>query len=333
MPCNSSTSKARAAIALESKFDRRHASSDLLVAWQELETEVMKRNFLSDHATFPIGARHVVCSFISELFMWPKNKQDHTPDASWFEAMQLFDMTASDLNPTLPSQHFSHAVACWMISTKLATSLSYRIDGQLNAFVMRASTFSNIYGGDAVSLPDVVRAEAKLMSKLSRGVLMPTMQDWIRTFWTRFDAATCQVFQMSLTNALNASDSWLGLIVSLEPPSYDMSPRCSALGVCCIMMVAMGLLGSGSFRPQEIDHRSWEESFAAILRASPAHSVEEVSVTVVPHVVLNALELATGGDLHSFRDATWKVLQMSRPVLAAFLPSLHPEACAVVGGA
>jgi len=318
---------------LESEFDRRHASSDQLVAWQELETQVMKRNFLSDHAMLPTVARHAVCNFISELFMWPKNRQDHTPDASWFEAMQIFDLTASDLNPALPSQHFAHAVACWMISTKLATSLSHRIDGPLTEFVMRASSFSKIYGGDAVSLPDVARAESKLMSKLSKGVLMPTTPDWISSFWTRFDAATCQVFQMALTNALNASHSWLGLLVSLEPPSCNMSPRCSALGVCCIMVVAMGLLGSGTFRPQEIDHQSWEESFAAILRASPAHNVEEVSVTVAQHVVLNALELATGGDFNSFRDGTLKVLQMSRPVLAAFLPPLHPEACAVARGA
>lgn len=313
---SASTIRSRTAEILADEFDRRHAPNEQMGVWHELQTRVMKRCCESQNGRLPACSRSAVCFFISDICTQANSKKEqHTPQAVWLEVMQVFDMT-SDLDFAQPSRFFSHAIACWLVCTKIASGNHGKIEIPLKYLVERASHLSMSIDGNVVTSSEVKLAEVRLLTKFGSGIFMQTAQDWLATFWTRFDAATGRRLQSVLASAWCASYKWAVQLVSIEPISCEMSPKISALGICCIIVVAMGLLPAGIFKPQQIDDAVWADNFRFILQASPARVVNQVDPTIPPHVALAALELATDDVFCSLRDGLLKVLEVSQTVLA-----------------
>lgn len=238
----------------------------------------------------------------------------------WFRSVQLLDLTSGDL-AGCPGRAMPRAMAAFEVSLQLELTLSRRAMGDVLQR-LAGSVPHAVLSKASDLLADIARERAVIREALAGDLASPTVISWVDRMLS-FSAELCGS-ACNLSAVRGVGLVWAERLVWQCPVSPAHPPRTSALGICCCLLVGLGVLQAKDLCPAHLDQYSWAETFASVIYAT---GLQPVAGFVPPRAeqaadLLQSLADVCGCGVGQLQATTLAVLDVLRMHFAPAMPAM-----------
>jgi len=230
----------------------------------------------------------------------------------WFRSVQFLDTGAAGLAGAPPGKAMSRAMAAFGLSLKFEQDIckNTTMDVVLRGLAERVPSSVMSCGSSEEMLVDVAREECALLAALAGGQAAPTVVCWLNALLPLLDDALGCQDMCSSAFSLKVVLAWAERLAWQIPVSISQPPRTTAVGICGVLAVALGMLPPDVLCPPHVSVESWRNTFQAVASVSGVKTGE--SGWHDPYAAMSLFAETSGCDACLLRASTLTVLDALR---------------------